>query len=295
MAAHVADLAAAEVPIHVPLQAIHAGAAGEVFGIPRMRRRRAEPEVPVEVVGRVARGGQVAWLAKLPVAPGADFLQLADRAVLNEFADAVEVLIFVALSADLGGQLGLVLEVVGADHAGFLHAIGEGFLTIDMLAAIHAPIGNKSVRMVGGAADHRIAVLLVEAFPPVHVLLRPGELLRPKGEVLFVYVADRDDVLAGKTVEMGFGPAPRAEEGDVQLVAGSIGAEEFGPDRRFFSFTSQIATTFSLARPSKWASARPHVPRRAMFNLLLGASAPKSLVRGRMSPAAPVKAMDRRN
>ena len=83
--------------------------------------------------------------------------------------------------------------------------------------------------MVGGAADHRIDVLLVEAFPPVHVLLRPGELLRPKGEVLFVYVADRDDVLAGKTVEMGFGPAPRAEEGDVQLVAGSIGAEEFGP------------------------------------------------------------------
>jgi len=32
---------------------------------------------------------------------------------------------------------------------------------------------------------------------------------------------------------------------------------------------------FSLAMPSKWASPRPQVPRRAMLSLLLGASAPK--------------------
>ena len=66
------------------------------------------------------------------------------------------------------------------------------------------------------------------------------------------------------------------------------------PKARCFSFTSHKATTFSLAMPPKWASPRPHVPMRAMFSLLLGASAPKSLVRGRMSPAAPVKAMDLR-
>src|SRR5258708_33059232 len=55
---------------------------------------------------------------------------------------------------------------------------------------------------------------------------------------------------------------------------------------------SHKATTFSLARPSKCASPRPQVPIRATFNLLLGASAPNNLVLGRMSPAAPVKAID---
>src|ERR1035437_6633842 len=68
----------------------------------------------------------------------------------------------------------------------------------------------------------------------------------------------------------------------------------FTPKARCFSFTSHKATTFALARPPKWASPRPHVPRRATFSLLLGAFAPKSRVLGRMSPAAPVKAIDLR-
>src|SRR5580658_2963919 len=67
------------------------------------------------------------------------------------------------------------------------------------------------------------------------------------------------------------------------------------PKARCFSLTSQSATTFCLETTSKCASARPHVPNSAMFNLLLGASAPKSLTRGRISAPAPIRAVDFRN
>ena len=187
-----------------------------------MRGGRAEPQVPVEVLGRVARGGQVAWFAKLPVAPRADFLQLADSAVPDEFPHAIEILVFMALGADLGGELGLVLEIVGADHAGFLHAVGQRLFAVDMLAAIHRPVGDEGVRMIGGAADHRLDVLLVEALPPVHVLLGAGELLRRKGQVLLVHVAEGDDVFFGEAVE---------ERGVVKPQSGETGAATKSEDR----------------------------------------------------------------
>ena len=56
-----------------------------------------------------------------------------------------------------------------------------------------------------------------------------GKLLRPKSQVLLVHVAQGDNVFFGDAVEVGFAPAPRADEGDVQLVAGGVGAEEPGP------------------------------------------------------------------
>ena len=193
-----------------------------------MRGRRAEPQIPVKVRGRLALRGQVARLGKLPVAPGADVLQLADRAVPDHLPDPVEVLVLMALGADLGGELVLVLEIVGADDADLLHAVAQRLLAVDMLAAVHAPVGDESVGVIRRAADHRLNVLLVEALPPVHVLLGPGKLLRPKSQVLLVHVAQGDDILAHEAAEMGFAAAPRADEGDIELVAGGIGTEEFG-------------------------------------------------------------------
>jgi hypothetical protein len=46
--------------------------------------------------------------------------------------------------------------------------------------------------------------------------------------VFLVHVAERHDVFLGEAVEMGFAAAPGAEEGDVELVAGRVGAEEPG-------------------------------------------------------------------
>src|SRR5437879_1894428 len=82
------------------------------------------------------------------VAPGADFLQLADGAVADEFADAVEVLKGMALGTDLSGELVFVFEVVGADHAGLLNTVGERLFAIDVFAAIHRPVGDESVRVI---------------------------------------------------------------------------------------------------------------------------------------------------
>ena len=55
-----------------------------------------------------------------------------------------------------------------------------------------------------------------------------GNFLRAEGQVLLVHVAQGDDVLAGDAAEMGFAPAPGADQGDVQLVAGRVGPEESG-------------------------------------------------------------------
>ena len=134
-----------------------------------------------------------------------------------------------ALGADLGRELALVLEIVGADDAHFLHAIAERLFTVDMFAAVHAPVGDESVGVIRGAADNRLNVLLVEALPPVHILLGAGEFLRSKSQVLLVHVAQGNDILAGEAAEVRFGAAPGADEGNIELVTGGIGAEESGP------------------------------------------------------------------
>ncbi len=129
----------------------------------------------------------------------------------------------------LRGELVLVLEVVGADHADLFHAVAKRLLAVDMLAAVHAPVGHERVRVIGRAADHRLNVFLVQTLAPIYVLLGPRELLRAKSQVLLVHVTQRDDVLRGHASEMRLTPAPRADESDVQFVAGGVGSEELGP------------------------------------------------------------------
>jgi hypothetical protein len=82
----------------------------------------------------------------LPHANGG--LQLADGAVADQFADAVEVRVGVALHAHLGGELAFFGEPVGAHDAGFLHGDGEGFLAIDVQAAVERPVGDEGVVVV---------------------------------------------------------------------------------------------------------------------------------------------------
>src|SRR5205085_1536495 len=45
--------------------------------------------------------------------------------------------------------------------------------------------------------------------------------------MVVVDVAEGDDVFAGDGAEMGFASAPRADERNVEFVAGGIGAENF--------------------------------------------------------------------
>ena len=131
----------------------------------------------------------MAGFAELAVAPGTDFDQVADGAVADHFADAVEVFVSVALGADLGSKLVFVFEIICADDAGFLDAVGEGFFAIDVFAAVHRPVCDESVGMIGSAADDGVHVLLIETLAPVHVFLGGGKFRGGEREVFFVDVA----------------------------------------------------------------------------------------------------------
>jgi hypothetical protein len=187
---------------------------------------RSEPEVPVEVARRFPRRRQVARLRHLAVAPGARLLQLPDRAVQNQFPHPVEILVLVPLGAQLGRDLVPVLEVIGADDARFLDAVGERFLAVHVMAAVDRPVGHERMHVVRRAHDHRVDVLLVERVPPVDVSLRPGELPRRLRQALLVDVAERDDVLVLDRLVMRQGPAPDADQRDVQLLARRVRPEE---------------------------------------------------------------------
>lgn len=58
--AHVAHLAGAEIPVHVPLQTIQSWLAGEVAGVERAIGRRSKPEIVVQMGWRFAFGGEIA-------------------------------------------------------------------------------------------------------------------------------------------------------------------------------------------------------------------------------------------
>ena len=218
MAAHVADLADAEVPEHVPREAVHAGSAGEVARVVRMIGRWAEPQVEVEAGGRLALGGQVAGTANLAVAPGVGRRKVADRAVANQFADAVEVRVGVPLHADLRRQLALLLHPVGPDDASFFHGDGQRLLAVHVQIAVQGPVGDEGVGVVSRANDHRVQVLLLEAFPPVDVGLGLGEPLEGIGKPLLVHITKGDHVLFGQRVIVGLAAAPDADQRDVELA-----------------------------------------------------------------------------
>ena len=77
----------------------------------------------------------------------------------------------------------------------------------------------KACAVVGGADDHRVEVLLLQALPPVNVGLRLGETSQGIREPGLVNVAQRDDVLVGQRFVMGQAAAPHADEGHVEFVA----------------------------------------------------------------------------
>ena len=79
----------------------------------------------MQPLGRLAFRRQVTGAPDLAVAPGADLLQLADGAVADHFAHSIKIAVGMALRADLRGQFVLVLEPGGANHPGFLHAVGQ--------------------------------------------------------------------------------------------------------------------------------------------------------------------------
>ena len=173
---------------------------------------------------------EVARTRDLAVAPGADFLQFADRAIADQFAHAVEIRELMALCADLGGELVFVLEPGGADDAGFLHAIGQRLFAIDMFAAVHGPIGDKGVGVIQRAAIMTASI----SFCSRHLrqstyFVAPGNLCAPKARCCSLISQRATTFSRYEIVKMSFRAAPSADQGDVQLVAGRVRAKKFHP------------------------------------------------------------------
>ena len=156
-----------------------------------MDRRRAEPQIEVEALRRLALRGQVAGAANLAVAPRIGRRQLADGPVADQFADAIEIRIGVPLHADLRGKLVLFLHPVRADDAGLFHADRQRLLAIDVQIAIQGPIGDEGVRVIGRADDHGVEVFLLEALPPVDVGLGLGEIASSASGKRFSFTSQR--------------------------------------------------------------------------------------------------------
>ena len=163
VAAEVAHRAVAEIPPAIPL------GPGQVDVVERPRRRRTEPQVPVDAGGNGVHGlGAVLHehdvlellglgLGGVP-APGARHpdVALADRADgagLHELDDAAVVVAGVDLRAHLRDDAGLRGGL--ADDARLLDVVGERLLAVDVLLQLERGQRGEGVRVLGGADDAR--------------------------------------------------------------------------------------------------------------------------------------------
>ncbi|MCX6606873.1 MAG: hypothetical protein NTV52_25275 [Acidobacteria bacterium] len=174
----------------------------------------------VELGGGLALGDGVAGAGELAGVPAVDGFEVADGAVEDEFAEAFEVGVGVALGAVLGGDLRFVFEVVGADGADLFDGDAEGFFAEDVFAAVDGPVGDEGVVVVGGADYDGVNVLLIEALAPVVVGFGFGEDFETFLGAEVVDVAEGDDVFIAEDVVVGGAASPDADEGDVEAVAG---------------------------------------------------------------------------
>src|SRR5262245_43323381 len=193
-----------------------------------MKRGWAEQQVIMKSFWRFAFGGQIAGAWQSTISPGTCFHQFTNGAVSDHFTDAIEIFMFMALGANLRGKFVFVLEIGCSNHSRFFDAIGQRLFTINMLASIHGPICNEGMRVIGGAANHRFNIFLFETLSPIDILFSVWsfQLLGPKRQVLLINITKGHNVLSRKTAEVSFASSPGADQGNIQLVAGSLGAKE---------------------------------------------------------------------
>jgi hypothetical protein len=171
---------------------------------------------------RLAFGRQVAGAADLTIAPGAGRLELADDAVADQFAHAVEIRHRMPLHADLCGKLVFLLHPVGPHHACLFNRDGQRLLAVDVQVAVERPVGDKGMRVIGRADDNRVEVLLLQTLPPIDVSLGLRETLERVRKAFLVDIAQRHNVIVGQRIVMCQAAAPNTDDRYVEFVAGRI-------------------------------------------------------------------------
>src|SRR6185369_10555770 len=97
---------------------------------------------------------------------------------------------------------------------------------IDVHVTVQRPVGDEGMLVIRGANDHGFHVFLIETPTPVPVGFRLRENLEGFLGAEIVDVAQGHDVLVPQYVVVRRSPSPYTDEGDVQLVAGSVLASE---------------------------------------------------------------------
>ena len=222
MAAHIADLPAAEIPIHIPHQAI----PGKVARIIRMPRRRPDPQVIMQILRRLTRSRQITRFRQLPIAPCVHSRQFADGSIQDHLANAAKILVGMTLGANLRGQFVLILKKSRPSHPCLLDTVAQRLFAVNMQAAIHRPCGDMGVRKVRRTANDRIYVLLLKALTPIEVMFGTGKLLGGYGNAIFVDIAQSHNIFRRNTLIVRPRPAVGAYQGNIELVARRIGPAE---------------------------------------------------------------------
>ncbi len=199
--------------------------------------RRAQPEVPVQVLRNRLTAFRCGHPLRPPgplgragtVAPDMNFLDGADRAVVDVFPIEPQAVAGVALVAHLRDDAGLFGNL---GHAPRLeNRMGHGLFAINVLAHLHGHDRRRRVDVVGGADDHRInvLVLLLEHLAKVPVDLGLRMLLDGRSGPVQVHVAQGHDILTRDALDITAAATANANAGDVEPVVGRIlpgGAED---------------------------------------------------------------------
>ena len=172
-----------------------------------MERRRAEPEVPIQfgrnrgrVLQREGRPGR-----QLDV----DRLQLADRAVADEFGHAVIIDRRAVLDAHLEHGL------VAIDRLDELASLGDRqrrLLAEHVLARFQGHQRDRHVPMVGRGDDHGVDVLAGDEVAEI------GDLLAARGRVLLVDRFAGPRAAAGENVADGNRPGVVFDQEGLQVM-----------------------------------------------------------------------------
>ena len=121
------------------------------------------------------------------------FGDVADDPGLDHLDRATQAAAGAALVAHLGGQFSVASQL--PQDTGLMHCLGEGLLTVNVLAQAHGRSGGDAVDVVGRRDGDRVDRFadLVEHLPEVLELLGLRVLLTLLGEGVPVDVAQADD------------------------------------------------------------------------------------------------------
>ena len=164
----VAELAGAELPPEMPLHPV--AVVGPVGG-------RAQPQVPVQARGTGCSPWAAPAVGPAAAVPDVDFLDLAQRAVADQFQRPAERAAVGALVAHRRGDLVLAGQL--AQGPRLVDRAGQRLFAEDVLAGLDGRGRDDRMGVVGRGDDHRVDLLhlvehLAEVVERLGLSLRPG-------------------------------------------------------------------------------------------------------------------------